>query len=132
MSLIDNRLRLHRRHCEEQRRHFAELEHLARRLRADATRLQAEIARAVALGNQASARPLIERHAKVERSIDAVEAQIAAAALALAAAEQELKWHELTAAQRDSMTEVSREGSRRRIRRGRPATAPLVGPDRGS
>jgi flagellar FliJ protein len=100
MNVLENRILLHRRHCEERRRYLAELESLAQRLRADGSRLRAEIDEAVAVGNPASAQPALERHAKLVHSLAAVEGQIAAAGDALAAAGRDLKRLELSAAQR--------------------------------
>jgi phage shock protein A len=133
MSILDNRLRLNRHQYEECRRYLAEFESLAQRLRADERRLQDEIERAVAAGKPGCARPLLDRHSRLARSIAAIEGQIAAAgdALAaagdaLAAAARELKRHELTAAQRAGLSE------RRRAPRTRPASSPSAGPDRGA
>lgn len=95
MSILEKRLRLHRRQYEERRRYIAELASLAEGLRADGRRLQADIERAVAVGKSVAAGPLIERLGKVETSLAAIEAQIAAVGEGLAAAAQELKGHEL-------------------------------------
>src|SRR5579864_183124 len=100
MNALENRLTLHRRHCEERQRYLAELESLAQRLRADGGRLRSEIELAVTVGNPASTQPLLERHGKLARSLAAIEGQVAAAASALATAVRELKRHELAAAQR--------------------------------
>jgi hypothetical protein len=127
MILIDNLLRLRRRECEEHRRYVAELDLLAERLRADARRLRAEIERLVAAGDPLLAQPLVERHDKVERSVAAIESQMAAAGDALAAAEEELKRHEMAAAQRAGNERLAG----RRSRRGRPRPAsPIAGPGR--
>ena len=80
MNILESRIILHRRHCEERQRYLAELESLAQRLRTDGSRLRAEIERAVAVGNPASAQPVFERQAKLARSLAAIEGQIAAAA----------------------------------------------------
>src|SRR5260370_33320098 len=100
MNTRENRITLHRRHCAERQRYLAELEFLAQRLRTDGGLLRGEIERAVAVGNPASAHPLLQRHGKLARSLAAIEGQIAAAGDALAAADRELKRHELAAAQR--------------------------------
>jgi hypothetical protein len=121
MSVAENLLNLRRRQCEERRRYLAELEFLAQRLGEDAGRLRAEIERTEASGDPAPARPLIARRIKLERSLAAVQSQIAAAGDALAAAEQELKRHELAAAQRAGRAAFSQRGGARRSRRGRPA-----------
>jgi hypothetical protein len=100
MNAIENRLTLHRRHCDERQRYLAELESLARRFRADGGRLRCEIERAVTIGDAASTQPLLERHGKLARTLAAIESQITTANDALHAAVRELKRHELAAAQR--------------------------------
>jgi phage shock protein A len=130
VSLIDNHLRLRRRQCEERRHFIAELERLAARLRADARRLQAEIERAVALGNRVSAQLLFERHSKVERSLAAIDSQIGSAGAALAATELELQQYERAFAHRGG-TGLSNRRQARRARRGL-GTASVVGRDRGT
>jgi chromosome segregation ATPase len=130
MSLIENRLQLRRRQCEERRQYLAELERLATRLRADAGRLEDEIERAVALGNRISAPPLTERHAKVERSLAAIEAQLGSAAAALAAAEQELRQYERAFATRAGSARLADRPLARRPR-GRLPASPAIGGDRG-
>jgi flagellar protein FliJ len=102
MNSLENRITLHRRHCEERRRYLAELESLAQRLRTDGGRLRFEIERAVTVGNPASAHPLLQRHGQLARSLAAIEGQIAVAGDALAAAARELKRHEFAATQRAS------------------------------
>lgn len=130
MSLADNHLQLRRRQCQERRRYLAELELLATRLRADARRLQAEIERVVAGGNRVSARPLFERHGKVEGSLAAIESQIGSAGAALAAAEQELQQYERAFAHRGGGTRLADRRQARRVRRG-PGTASIVGRNEG-
>jgi hypothetical protein len=98
MNTRENRITLHRRHCEERRHYLAELEFLAQRLRTDGWLLRGEIERAVAIGNPASAHPLLQRHGRLARSLAAIEGQITAAEDALAAATRELKRHELAGA----------------------------------
>ena len=100
MSTLENRISLHRRHCEERQRYLAELESLAQRLRADGSRLRSEIERAVAVGNPASSQPLLQRHGMLARSLAAIEGQIVTAEDALAVAARELKRQEFAAAQR--------------------------------
>ena len=114
MNALENRLNLHRRHCEERQRYLAELESLAQRLRADGGRLRCEIERAVTVGNPASTPPLLERHGKLARTLAAIESQITAADDALAAAVRELKRQELAAAQRadNDATFAARRASR--------------------
>ena len=121
MRVIENLLRLCRRQCEERRRYLAELELLAQLLGGDAGRLRGEIERTEAAGDPASGAPLIARRIKLERSLAAVQSQIATAGDALAAAEGELKRHALAAAQRAGKTELSARSGARRSRRARPA-----------
>jgi hypothetical protein len=125
MNILENRIILHRRHCEERQRYLAELESLAQRLRADGGRLRVEIERAVAVGNPACAQPTIERHAKLARSLAAVEGQIVAAGDALAGAARDLKRLELGAAQR---ADGAGPSDRRRLPRS--SRAPRADPDR--
>ncbi len=131
MSLIENLLRVRRRRCEERRRYLAELEHLAQRLRADALRLRAVIEAAAAAGDRVSAQPPTRRHAKLERSLAAVEHQIGLAGAALAAAEEELRRYELVVAPRDGAGELAAIRRGRRGRRPRAAALPIIGRDRG-
>ena len=126
MNILENRIVLHRRHCEERQRYLAELKSLAQRLGADVSRLREEIERAVAVGNPASAQPMLERHAKLARSLAAIEGQIAAAGEALTSAERDLKRLELGAAQRAGGAGPS-DG--RRVPRS--SRVPRAVPDRG-
>ena len=80
----------------ERQRFLGELESLAERLRADAARLSGSIAGAgpSAIRPQVHGvllRPLVERRDKLERSIVEIDAQIAEAREAVAAAQQEIK-----------------------------------------
>ena len=95
MSVQDQLLIAHRRECEDRRRYVADLENLAERLGADAERLRAEIRLAEANGAATTARQLIERQAKLARSLDEIGEQLAGARVALATAEQQLRSHEL-------------------------------------
>ncbi len=131
MNSLENRISVHRRHCEERRRYLAELESLAQRLRADGARLRSEIEQAVAVGNPASAHPLLQRHVQLARSLAAIEGQIAAAGDALAAAARELKRHEFAAAQRAPGPGLPVERRSPRSSRARPAASPLGSADRG-
>ena len=79
MSLREHPLQLWRRQCDEGRRFVAELEALADRLRGDEQRLGGEAERAEAIA----------------RSLAAIDARIVEAVDALAAAERQLKRHEL-------------------------------------
>ena len=107
MSVLEDRLHLGRRQCRQWRSYLAGLESLAQRLRADEQRLRAAIELAGAgrpdftgeLGGQ-PAGELIERHAKLARSVAAIDTQITEVGAALGAAEQALKREELAAAHR--------------------------------
>jgi len=129
MNTLENRINLHRRHCEERRRYLAELESLAQRLRADGGRLRSEIERAVTIGNPAFAHPLLQRHGQLARSLVAIEGQIAAAGEALATASRELKRHEF-AAQRAPSAGLSERRRPPRSSRARTAASPLGSADR--
>src|SRR5713226_7997422 len=96
MSLREHPLQLWRRQYEERRRFVAELEALARRLRSDEQRLGGEA----------------ERAAAVARSLTAIDARIAEAGAALAAAERQLKRHEFAWIGREdgSVTRQRRRG----------------------
>ena len=128
MNLTESLFRLRRRQCEERRAYLAELDLLARRLREDASLLQAGIGRTGAAGDPARAQELAERLGKLEGSISTVNHQIAAASDALAAAEGELQRHELASTRRAG------DAGERRARRS-PATPPVPSPiarsDRG-
>lgn len=124
MSLVENLLREQRRQCEERRRYLAELEELAQRLRSDALRLRAAIDDGT--GDRLAAGQVVLRHAKVERSIAAIEIQIGTAAAALALAEAELRMSERVA-QRDGAGELAGARHSRRGRRKGPASPPSVG-----
>jgi len=112
MNILEHRLTLHRRHCEERRRYLAELQSLAQGLRADGSRLRSEIEQAVAVGSPACAQNLLQRHGKLARSLAAIEGQIVAAGDALAAADRELKRRELAAAQRAEIAGLRRMSRR--------------------
>jgi hypothetical protein len=143
MSILDDRLRLGRRQCQQWRSHLAGLESLAQRLRADERRLRAEIELGVAgrLSPEAgagqpgfAAEPageLLGRHGKLVRSVAAVDTQIAEVGAALGVAEQALQGQELAAAQR---TVRAGGPESRRTRRDSVAAAAdsTAGPDRGS
>lgn len=141
MSVLENRLRLGRRQCQQWQRYLAGLESLAQRLRADEQRLRTEIEFSVAgrLPPEAGAgRPgfagelageLIVRHGKLARSVAAIDTQIAEVGAALGVAEQELKRQELAAAQRIARAGLS---DRHRTRRAPIAALPSPSPDRGS
>jgi predicted nucleic acid-binding Zn-ribbon protein len=113
MSLVENLLRAQRRQCDERRRHLAELEQLAERLRADALRLRTAIDDGS--GDRPTARQTVLRHATVERSITAIEIQIGSATATLARAEAELRQSERAVAQHGGAGEAG--AARRRGRR---------------
>jgi flagellar protein FliJ len=99
MSVRENLLRLHRWRLQERRDYLAGLESLMERLRADVARLQEEIGESEAVNGHAADGgdpppylvPLIERRAKIERSMAEIEAQIAEARDVVEAAQQEVK-----------------------------------------
>jgi hypothetical protein len=98
MSVRENLLRLQRWRLQERQDYLAGLESLMVRLRADAARLQEEIGESKAISGSAAGAdpspylaPLIERRAKIERSMAEIEAQIAEAHGMVEAAQQELK-----------------------------------------
>ena len=120
MSALHTLIRVHRWQLDERRRYLADLDRLAARLRGDAQRLGDEAeaeARAAGLSLEAAAaypdfiRTLIERRREIEHSVAEVDAQIAEAREAVAAAFQEVKRYELAAAHRE------REGRRQAARR---------------
>ena len=99
MSVRENLLRLHRWRLQERQDYLAGLESLMERLRADAARLQEEVAESErANGRVANAddpppylAPLIERRTRIERSMAEIEAQIGEAREMVEAARQEVK-----------------------------------------
>ena len=109
MSAIDSLIRLYRWQLDERKRHLADLEGLAVRLREDEQRLEEENAREqalVATSPEAAfvyagyACNLIERRRKLRQSQAEVAQQITEAREALADAFQEVKRYEITAANR--------------------------------
>jgi flagellar FliJ protein len=109
MSAIESLIRLYRWQLDERKRHLADLEGLAARLREDEQRLEEENVREqalVATSPEAAyvyagyARNLIERRRKLRKSQAEVAQQIAEAREALADAFQEVKRYEITAANR--------------------------------
>jgi len=109
MSSLDTLIKLHRWQLDEQRRKVAEFENLAGKLRAELQRLAGEeqfeqrIAGDSHEANYAYggyAKTLIDRRAKLTRSIEDTERQIVAARAALADAYAELKRYEIAAANR--------------------------------
>ena len=100
MRVREGELHRCRRDCEERRRYLAELSLLGERLRGDARQLLGEMAPAGEADGAAVPEPLRGRHDKLQRSIAEIAVQIAAAADALALAEEELGRRELAWAQR--------------------------------
>jgi flagellar protein FliJ len=120
MSAIESLIRLYRWQLDERKRHLADLEGLAARLREDEQRLEEENAREqalVATSPEAAyvyagyARNLIERRRKLRQSQAEVAQQITEARDALADAFQEVKRYEITAANRARL-ETEREERR--------------------
>ncbi|MGE5200829.1 MAG: hypothetical protein ACM3O6_02075 [Acidobacteriota bacterium] len=110
MSTIESLIRLHRWQVDERRRHVAELEGLAERLRLELVRLAEERhaerdAAAQSLeakfGFAGYIRQALERERTLEQSLADVETQIAQARDALGEAFQELKRYETAAANRE-------------------------------
>lgn len=101
----------------ERQRYLAELESLAERLRADTERMKDEIDQAGVTDettriHSVFVRPLIDRRDKLRRSVAEIDAQIADARAAVAAAQQEMKLFEGPLAQR-GFTFDDRRPSRR-------------------
>lgn len=115
MRVVDKLLNLHRRDRDAWRRYAAQLELLAERLRADASRLRAGIESA---GGRASAGSLVDRYRQLQRSIGEIEAQLATARDALAVAERQCERCERDAADPAGARDF---GERRPLRRARPA-----------
>jgi len=120
MSVLETLMRRRRRECDERRRYVAELERLGERLRADAEQVCREVAQA------GTAAPLAERHAKLERSVAAIDDQITAARAALAAIEQELARHELARARRGGTEGADGPAPRRRARSDASRRSPTI------
>lgn len=126
MSVRDTLLRQHRWRLEERQQFLAGLETLANRLRADAQRLEREVAEHKIADDGAAAdhhhypplvQPLIDRRRRLERSIVEVEAQIEEARALVSASMQEIAHAEAGARTQPEYT-PGRVG--RRVRRGRP------------
>ncbi len=111
MSTLESLIRLHRWQLDERRRHLADLDALANRLRGEQARLvteqqaeqgvaSASLEAGTAYG--AYARRLVERRRKLAESIVSVEQQIAQAREALSEAFREVKRYEIAAASRAS------------------------------
>jgi flagellar FliJ protein len=109
MSSLDTLIKLHRWQLDEQRRKVVEFENLAERLRAELQRLDSEQQfeqRVAGNSHEANyaysgyAKSIIDRRAKLTRSIEETEQQIVGARAALADAYAEVKRHEIAAANR--------------------------------
>jgi flagellar export protein FliJ len=109
MSSLDTLIKLHRWQLDEQRRKVAEFENLAEKLRAELQRLDAEEEyeqQVAGSSHEASyayssfARALIDRRAKLTKSVEETEQQIVEARAALADAYAEVKRYEIAAANR--------------------------------
>jgi flagellar export protein FliJ len=109
MSSLDTLIKLHRWQLDEQRRKVTEFENLAEKLRAELHRLDSEeqFEQGVAGGSHEAnyayggyAKSLIDRRAKLTRSIDETEQQISEARAALADSYAEVKRYEIAAANR--------------------------------
>jgi flagellar protein FliJ len=136
LSTLESLIRLHRWQLDERRRHLADLDALAHRLRGEQERLASEqqVEQGVAAGSLeastaygAYARRLVERRRKLAESIASVEQQIAQARDALSEAFREVKRYEIAAASRAAqhnkliarrdqanLDEVAAEADRRR------------------
>ena len=120
MSTLDSLIRINRWQLDEKRRHLADLEALAARLRDEQRRLDDEEKREQAAATASPeaafayagyAQALVERRRKLMQSLAEVAQQITAAHEALAEAFQEMKRYEITAASRARQAEL---GERRR------------------
>lgn len=138
MSSLDTLIKLHRWQLDEQRRKVAEIESLAAKLRAELQRLDGEeqFEQQIAGGSHEAnyaysgyAKSLIDRRAKLARSIEETEQQIVEARAALADAFAEVKRYEIAAANRllakhrglerlrqQELDEIAIDGFRRRER----------------
>ncbi len=118
MSALDGLMRLHRWQLDERRRHVAELEELAERLREEQYRLDAESEReqaAAAASPTAAAtyasyvRQLVERRRKLVQSRAEVAERIVRARDALAEASEDVKRYEIIIANRARQQELREE-----------------------
>lgn len=109
MSSLDTLIKLHRWQLDEQRRKVTEFENLAAKLRAERERLgreekfEQQVAGDSHEANYAYsgyAQSLIDRRAKLNRSIEETEQQLIAARAALTDAYAEVKRYEIAAANR--------------------------------
>jgi flagellar protein FliJ len=132
MSALESLIRLYRWQLDERKRHLADLEGLAARLREDEHRLEEENAREqalVATSPEAAyvyagyARNLIERRRKLRQSQAEVAQQIVEARDALADAFQEVKRYEITAASRARLENEREERRQQQVMDGLGADA---------
>ena len=109
MSALESLIRLHRWQTDERKRHLADLEALAAKLREEQRRLALEDEREQAAASASPdaayayagyAHGLIERRRKLLQSLAEIDGQVAKASEALAEAFQEVKRYEITAATR--------------------------------
>jgi flagellar protein FliJ len=109
MSALESLIRLHRWQIDERKRHLADLEALAAKLREEQRRLALEEEREQAVATASTeaayayagyAHGLIERRRKLLQSLAEIDGQVAKAREALAEAFQEVKRYEITAASR--------------------------------
>jgi len=109
---MESLVRLHRWQVDERRRHLAELDGLAERLRQELERLgEEERSEAAAAADSMEAkfgyagyiRHVMERRRTLEQSLAEVEAQIVQARDALAEAFEEMKRYETAAANRERL-----------------------------
>ena len=114
MSIFETQLRQHRRACDERRRYLVQLRLLGERLRADAGRIEGEIAQARAAGSARRVDSLNERRGRLARSMAEIEGQIVTIGDALAAAEQELQRQEAAWRQQSGRPGRAASGGRRR------------------
>ncbi|HEX7969541.1 MAG TPA: hypothetical protein VF502_15070 [Stellaceae bacterium] len=122
MSALESLIRLHRWQLDERRRHVAELEELAERLREEQYRLDAESEREQAVAGAppegatyaAHMRRLIDRRRKLVQSRAEVAERIVRARDALTEALEEVKRYEIIIANRTRQQEVRQERRQRR------------------
>jgi uncharacterized coiled-coil protein SlyX len=132
MSVRENLLRLHRWRLQERQDYLAGLESLMERLRADAARLQEEVAESERANGRAAygedpppyLAPLIERRSRIERSMAEIEAQIGEARETVEAAQQEVKHAENGTGVHGPSGPMRVTRRTRRGRQSRPSTEP--------
>jgi hypothetical protein len=130
MSVRENLLRLHRWRLQERQDYLAGLESLMERLRADAGRLQDEVAESERANGRAATggdappylAPLIERRTRIERSMAEIETQIGEAREMVEGARQEVKHAENGAGTHAQPSPMRVTRRARRERQSRPRT----------